>query len=101
MSDSEPADWCEVDDCPASICNGPHISHHCPNGDLVSQRYDNPAPCPFCGWTPTTVHIEPPKDQAVTIHVDGPPLEPPIGVLLSRAEREWIDAMRRRSRIGR
>lgn len=25
--------WCEPDDCPASICNGPHVSH------------------PFCGWT--------------------------------------------------
>lgn len=41
--------WCKVDDCPAAICNGPHVSHTCPNGDLVTQRYDDPTPCPFCG----------------------------------------------------
>ncbi len=44
--------WCEVDYCPASICNGPHVSHHCPNGDLVTTHIDAAieTPCPFCGW---------------------------------------------------
>lgn len=46
-------DWCAVDDCPAHICNGPHIEHVCSDGARVSQRFDNPEPCPFqCGWEP-------------------------------------------------
>ncbi len=47
-------EWCIVDDCPAAICNGPHIGHYCPNGDLITQRYDNPSPCPMkdCDWKP-------------------------------------------------
>jgi hypothetical protein len=45
-------DWCEPDDCPASICNGPHVSHTCPNGDVVTKRADDPTPCPFCGDAP-------------------------------------------------
>ncbi len=45
-------DWCYVDDCPAMICNGPHIQHRCPNGDMVAQRWDNSADCqnPDCNW---------------------------------------------------
>jgi hypothetical protein len=42
--------WCEPDNCPAAICNGPHVAHHCPNGDLVVTRFDYADPCPFCGW---------------------------------------------------
>jgi len=39
--------WCEVDVCPASICNGPHYQHHC--GDsIITYRFDNKGPCPFC-----------------------------------------------------
>lgn len=41
--------WCEPDDCPAAICNGPHISHVCEDGDVVTTRSDNPDPCPWCG----------------------------------------------------
>lgn len=48
------AAWCDVDDMPASICNGPHVSHRCPNGDLVTQRFDDPTPCPFCGHQSVT-----------------------------------------------
>lgn len=44
-----PLDWCAIDKCPPTICNGPHVSHHCPNGDLVVSRYDDVTPCPFCG----------------------------------------------------
>lgn len=40
--------WCEVDDCPSSICNGPHINHTCWNGDVVTHRYDDKTPCPWC-----------------------------------------------------
>lgn len=42
--------WCEPDGCPSTICNGPHVSHHCPNGDLVTVRFDDTSPCWFCGW---------------------------------------------------
>lgn len=44
--------WCEVDDCPVNICNGPHVEHFCPNGDRVVQHFANPEPCPFCGAAP-------------------------------------------------
>lgn len=48
MSDLVPADWCAADDCPAAICNGPHVEHRC--GDhIVTARFDNAAPCPYCG----------------------------------------------------
>jgi len=46
------AGWCEPDECPASICNGPHVSHTCENGDVVTVRFDNVEPCPFCGRKP-------------------------------------------------
>lgn len=47
--------WCEVDECPSAICNGPHVAHICSDGARVDQRYDNPEPCPFgCGWKPAT-----------------------------------------------
>ena len=42
--------WCVPDDCPASICNGPHVTHRCPNGDLVTRHATDRTPCPFCGW---------------------------------------------------
>lgn len=42
-------DYCMVDDCPPAICNGPHVGHVCADGSLVTQRYDNHDPCPFCG----------------------------------------------------
>lgn len=41
--------WCLVDDCPSTICNGPHVAHTCPNGDTVTVRFDNNEPCMFCG----------------------------------------------------
>lgn len=41
--------WCEPDNCLATICNGPHVAHHCPNGDLVVSHRDDHSPCPFCG----------------------------------------------------
>lgn len=48
-------DWCDVDDCPATICNGPHLSHACRDGSTVTTRFDNPDPCPFCGHVLTEV----------------------------------------------
>jgi hypothetical protein len=46
-------DWCAVDDCPAVICNGPHESHLC--GDsIVTRRFDDHSPCPFCGVVDAT-----------------------------------------------
>lgn len=40
--------WCEVDDCPSSICGGPHVEHTCLNGDKVLHRFDDESPCPWC-----------------------------------------------------
>jgi hypothetical protein len=52
-AEARPSDWCGVDDCPSSICNGPHVAHVCSDGSIVDQRYDNPESCPFgCGWEP-------------------------------------------------
>ena len=42
--------WCGIDAAPAHICNGPHVAHLCPNGDLVTVRFDQAdQPCPGCG----------------------------------------------------
>lgn len=45
-----PPVWCGPDDCPATICNGPHKQHTCPNGDVVTMHVDDPGPCPGCGY---------------------------------------------------
>lgn len=39
--------WCDVDNMPAAICNGPHVTHECLDGDLVTARVGS-GPCPFC-----------------------------------------------------
>lgn len=44
--------WCSPDDCPSTICNGPHVNHTCPNGDIVTSLIGDSTPCPFCGWVP-------------------------------------------------
>lgn len=42
------ASWCVVDECPASICCGPHVSHECERTDgSIIGKPDQP--CPFCG----------------------------------------------------
>jgi hypothetical protein len=45
----EVADWCAVDNCPPSICNGPHTEH-----PEDAKHYGATAgrvgeTCPFCG----------------------------------------------------
>jgi hypothetical protein len=43
-------DWCIVDDCPSTLCNGPHLEHDCKNDTRVTVRYGTA--CPICGFTP-------------------------------------------------
>lgn len=43
------ASWCEPDDCPSSVCGGPHAEHVCTNGDRVVALPG--ASCPSCGVT--------------------------------------------------
>lgn len=47
----QPEPWCWPDGCPASICNGPHVSHACDDFTYVTMRVGSPTPCPFCGRT--------------------------------------------------
>jgi hypothetical protein len=48
LDEDRAAQWCEPDDCPAAICNGPHVSHIC-GTDVVTSRVGDKTPCPFCG----------------------------------------------------
>lgn len=46
---AEQPPWCTVDDCPAAICGGPHVSHVCANGDTITWHPDHHNGCPICG----------------------------------------------------
>lgn len=85
-------DWCEVDGCPASICNGPHRTHVCDNDDLVTTRVGQV--CPFCGYEPVEVTVQSEPEVTITIQTQGPPPVDPIALLVSKAEREHIDRLR-------
>lgn len=41
--------WCDVDNCPTLICNGPHHEHVCNGGDRVTMHVNN-GPCGLCGF---------------------------------------------------
>lgn len=59
MSYDEKTKWCHVDDCPAVICGGPHVSHKCQDGSVtVTSHVDNRDPCPFCGLAPGNAQPE-------------------------------------------
>lgn len=65
-------DWCEADDCPSIICNGPHVEHRC--GDsIVTARFDNDEPCPYCG---KPLNEARPRSVGLPVDVCAPASEP-------------------------